>query len=201
MVERQEDAMLAELELLRTRLHQSIDEKIDQFFLTVIFKGQEDAALSKGVLFPLAKDTAAFKGMKPMAVILPDRRAVNVTSWREAVTVILCDCMEDPQRRESLMALREIVSGNSRVLISASPDRMKIPLEIDKLLYIEGKFDTEALLQNIRDKLLRPVGYNYRRVVLQCSLPKQELKQSGIERATLPLDRDEEKLDFTMAPL
>ena len=93
--------------------------------------------------------------------------------------MILRHCAGDPLRREKLMALRDNVSGNFRCLISASPDGMRFPLEISQELYVEGKFDTEALLRNLTEKLLIPAGYDYRRVLLQCRAPQQELCETA----------------------
>ena len=180
MTERQrEDAVLAELESLRKRLHQIVDQRTDQLFL-IILLGDRMASLPEGeVLCPFARDLAAFKGMRPTAVILPDGAQAAAPTWREAATVILRHCAGDPLRREKLMALRDNVSGNFRCLISASPDGMRLPLEISRELYVEGKFDTEALLRNLTEKLLIPAGYNYRRILLQCRAPQQELCETA----------------------
>ena len=56
---------------------------------------------------------------------------------------------------------------------------MRLPLEISRELYVEGKFDTEALLRNLTEKLLIPAGYNYRRILLQCRAPQQELCETA----------------------
>lgn len=180
MTERQrEDAVLAELESLRKRLHQIVDQRTDQLFL-IILLGDRMASLPEGeVLCPFARDLAAFKGMRPTAVILPDGAQAAASTWREAATVILRHCAGDPLRREKLMALRDNVSGNFRCLISASPDGMRLPLEISRELYVEGKFDTEALLRNLTEKLLIPAGYDYRRILLQCRAPQQELCETA----------------------
>ena len=179
MTERQrEDAVLAELESLRKRLHQIVDQRTDQLFLTILL-GDRMAPLPEGeVLCPFARDPAAFKGMRPTAVILPDGAQAAASTWREAATVILRHCAGDPLRREKLMALRDNVSGNFRCLISASPDGMRLPLEISRELYVEGNFDTEALLRNLTEKLLIPAGYDYRRILLQCRAPQQEMHET-----------------------
>ena len=44
---------------------------------------------------------------------------------------------------------------------------MGAPLEIDEGLYWESKFDTEALLRNLTDKLLSKVGYDYQGVMVR----------------------------------
>ena len=155
-----------------------MDQRTDQLFLTILL-GDRMASLPEGeVLCPFARDPAAFKGMRPSAVILPDGAQAAASTWREAATVILRHCAGDPLRREKLMALRDNVSGNFRCLISASPDGMRFPLEISRELYVEGKFDTEALLRNLTEKLLIPAGYDYRRILLQCRAPQQELHET-----------------------
>ena len=64
MTERQrEDAVLAELESLRKRLHQIVDQRTDQLFLTILL-GDRMVSLPEGeVLCPFARDPIAFKGM------------------------------------------------------------------------------------------------------------------------------------------
>ena len=63
MTERQrEDAVLAELESLRKRLHQIVDQRTDQLFLTILL-GDRMASLPEGeVLCPFVREPAAFKG-------------------------------------------------------------------------------------------------------------------------------------------
>lgn len=59
---------------------------------------------------------------------------------------------------------------------------MNAPLKINGGLYLESKFDTQALLDNLTQKVLRRVGYDCGGVAVLYQYPKQapavvELKQ------------------------
>jgi len=47
---------------------------------------------------------------------------------------------------ERLMQLRDKVFGRQRIIFGKVPEEMDVPLQIDKDLYFEAKFDTETLL-------------------------------------------------------
>lgn len=47
---------------------------------------------------------------------------------------------------ERLIQLRGKVFGRQRTILGKFPERMDVPIQIDKDLYFEAKFDTEALL-------------------------------------------------------
>lgn len=166
--------LLPEVERCREELHQRIDDAFNKFLLSLAGEKPMQEALEDGnVRMPLAAPAAMFKGTKPEMVILPDRSTVPVRTWKQAVSAILVDCCADPQRREQLLDLRGKVAGNFRYLLSDRPDEMSAPLKICEGLYVESKFDTEALLQNVTCKLLERVGYDYWRVVVQCRGPQQ----------------------------
>ena len=117
---------------------------------------------------------SAFKGKKPVSLILPGGTEVNTPSWKKAVTAILQDCNSDPRRHKWMLELRGRVFGNFRPLLAKMPEGMVAPLKIDEGLYWESKFDTEALLRNLTDKLLSKVGYDYQGVVVRYRDPQQE---------------------------
>lgn len=166
--ERKKELLLAEADNLRKELHRIVDQRVDAFILSVLHGGQINELQSDaGKLVPLASAPSAFKGTKPAAVIYPDGRKIETPTWRKAVAEILRDCNSDPVRHECMMAMRDRVTGNFRTLISKSPDNMSAPLKIDDEMYLEMKFDTEALLRNITQKILDPVGYEYRGIVIQ----------------------------------
>ena len=168
-------SILPVVEHCRMEMHHRIDEAFNDFLLSLAGKDLvHEAQADGGHRLPLAAPAAMFKGTKSAAVILPDRSTIPVRTWKQAVAAILTDCCDDPQRREQLLELRGKVAGNFRYLLSDRPDGMSVPLEICEGLYLESKFDTEALLQNVTGKLLDRVGYDYWRVVIQCRYPKQE---------------------------
>lgn len=163
--------ILPEVERCREKMHRQIDDAFNNFLLSL---AGEDLAQGDGDRrLPLAAPAAMFKGTKPEMVILPDRNMVPVHTWKQAVSAILADCCADAQRREQMLELRGKVAGNFRYLLSDRPDGMSAPLKICEGLYVESKFDTEALLQNVTGKLLERVGYDYWRVVIQCRDPQQ----------------------------
>ena len=72
-----------------------------------------------------------------------------------------------------MMELRGRINGNFRTLLSDHPEGMAAPLKIDAGLYWESKFDTEALLGNLKEKLLELVGYDYQDIVIRFRTPQQ----------------------------
>lgn len=166
--------ILPKIEQCRTELHQMIDNAFNKLVLSLVEnEAVHDMKNGDCLILPLAASPAVFKGTKPTAVFLPDRSEVPVRTWKNAAQVILQDCCADPQRKERLMELRGRVAGNFRFLIHDRPDGLSVPLKICDDLYLESKFDTEALLRNITNKLLDRVGYDYRGIVIQYREPQQ----------------------------
>ncbi len=159
----------AEIEECRTALHRMVDEHFD----LVIQSLQTGEPLpQRETVLSLSTDPRQFKGTKPAAVIFPDGRRVEVTKWRAAVTIILRECANTPPYGERLMSIREKVMGRQRTILSASSKGMDAPLEIGPELFMEGKFDTEALLYALTKRVLAPVGYSYSGISVQ-------LRQTG----------------------
>ena len=104
---------------------------------------------------------------------------MNTPSWKKAVTAILQDCNSDPRRHKWMLELRGRVFGNFRPLLAKTPEGMGAPLKIDEGLYWESKFDTEAMLRNLTDKLLSKVGYDYQGVVVRYLDP--QLRPTAVE--------------------
>jgi len=173
-------ACLPEIERCRAEMHRIVDDSFNNLLLTLA-----EVEHSGSRLLPLAASPAIFKGTKPELVILPDRSRVAVRSWKNVVSAILTDCCSDPKKKERVLELRGQVAGNFRYLISGKPDRMSVPLKICEELYVEGKFDTEALLQNITGKLLDRVGYDYHGIVIQCRASQQAVM---VQKAAGPTD-------------
>ena len=65
------------------------------------------------------------------------------------------------------MSMRGWIMGRQRTFLAANPDGMDVPLEIRPGLFMEGKFDTEALLYTLTKRIFDPVGYNYRGISVQ----------------------------------
>ena len=55
---------------------------------------------------------------------------------------------------------------------------MDVPIQIDKDLYFEAKFDTEALLTMMEKKVLEPVGYDFSGIVIRYTEKKPMISES-----------------------
>ena len=170
--------VLAEIERIRRECRQRVDSKCDALTSRVLEEGGAELKEDERVL-TLAAMPSAFKGKKPVSLILPGGAEVNTPSWKKAVTAILQDCNSDPRRHKWMLELRGRVFGNFRPLLAKTPEGMGAPLKIDEGLYWESKFDTEAMLRNLTDKLLSKVGYDYQGVVVRYLDP--QLRPTAVE--------------------
>lgn len=170
--------VLAEIEHIRRECRQLVDSKFDALTSRVLEEGGAELKEDERVL-TLAAMPSAFKGKKPVSLILPGGAEVNTPSWKKAVTAILQDCNSDPRRHKWMLELRGRVFGNFRPLLAKTPEGMGAPLKIDEGLYWESKFDTEAMLRNLTDKLLSKVGYDYQGVVVRYLDP--QLRPTAVE--------------------
>lgn len=170
--------VLAEIERIRRECRQLVDSKFDTLTSRVLAEGGAELKEDERVL-TLAAMPSAFKGKKPVSLILPGGAEVNTPSWKKAVTAILQDCNSDPRRHKWMLELRGRVFGNFRPLLAKTPEGMGAPLKIDEGLYWESKFDTEAMLRNLTDKLLSKVGYDYQGVVVRYLDP--QLRPTAVE--------------------
>lgn len=170
--------VLAEIERIRRECRQLVDSKFDALTSRVLEEGGAELKEDERVL-TLAAMPSAFKGKKPVSLILPGGAEVNTPSWKKAVTAILQDCNSDPRRHKWMLELRGRVFGNFRPLLAKTPEGMGAPLKIDEGLYWESKFDTEAMLRNLTDKLLSKAGYDYQGVVVRYLDP--QLRPTAVE--------------------
>ena len=157
----EQQTVLAEMERCRAQLHQLIDDRLDAFMLQIICGDLSEYIQDKTVrAIPLISASARCKGMKPVSVVLPDGSTVETTTWKKAAAAILRDCDANSRCHEQLMEMRGRVYGNFRRLLAENPDGMDAPLKITEGLYLESKFDTQALLDNLTQKILCRVGYD-----------------------------------------
>ena len=105
-----------------------------------------------------------FKGKKPTGLFLPGRPRVNLGTWKQVAVELLKDCINDPDRKAKLYALRGTASGRNRVFVDAVPDTMRSPAEISRNLFVECHYDTATLLHVVLHILLKSVGYDYSQV-------------------------------------
>jgi hypothetical protein len=120
-------------------------------------------------MYPLIFDAHHLIGKKATAVYFGDER-VAVKNWREVFRLILSRCNQE--RHDELMNLRDKVSGKVHTFLSASPSGMKKPFKIDDELFADsGQYGTETLLHILRDRILKPAGYDYLDIciALHCS--------------------------------
>ena len=113
--------VLAEIERIRRECRQLVDSKFDALTSRVLEEGGAELKEDERVL-TLAAMPSAFKGKKPVSLILPGGAEVNTPSWKKAVTAILQDCNSDPRRHKWMLELRGRVFGNFRPLLAKTPE-------------------------------------------------------------------------------
>lgn len=167
--------MLTEINACREQFHRLVDEHLDDLICRLILGDRMEEFQAKGGrLLPFASQPAMFKGEKPASVILHGVE-IEANTWKKVVLAILRDCDADMQRHKRMLELRGRISGNFRTLLADTPEGMAAPLKIDVGLYWESKFDTEALLGNLTEKLLDWVGYDYQDIVIRFRAPQQSM--------------------------
>ena len=172
----EQQTVLAEVDRCRAQLHQLIDDRLDAFILRITCGDLSEYIQGETVrAIPLVSAPAKCKGMKPVAVILPDGSMVETSTWKKAAAAILRDCDADPGCHERLTEMRGRVNGNFRRLLAEGPNGMDAPLKITEGLYLESKFDTQALLDNLTQKILRRVGYDCGGIAVLYRSPQQEI--------------------------
>lgn len=110
---------------------------------------------------------SVLKGKKPIALKFASGETVETPTWKKTVQTILKHCNEQPDMHERLLQLRGKAFGRRRTILGKSPEEMDVPIQIDEGLYIEAKFDTEALITMMTKKVLEPVGYDYSGLIIQ----------------------------------
>ena len=172
----EQQTVLSEVERCRARLHQLIDDRLDAFMLQITCGDLSEYIQDKAVrAIPLVSASARCKGMKPMAVVFPDGSMVETSTWKKAADAILRNCDANPRCHEQLMEMRGRVNGNFRRLLAENPHGMDAPLKIAEGLYLESKFDTQALLDHLIQKILRRVGYDCNMIAILYRNPQQKI--------------------------
>lgn len=120
---------------------------------------------------------AALKGKRPVTLTFASGEVVLTPTWKKVVQTILKHCNGQPDMHERLMQLRGKVFGRQRTILGKVPEEMDVPLQIDKDLYFEAKFDTEALLTMMERKILEPVGYDFSGILIQYTERKQVMSE------------------------
>ena len=172
---------LAAVAACREELHRLVDERFDDLLCRLILGDRAEVFREAGGrLLPFASPPAMFKGERPASVILHGEE-IQANTWKKVVLAVLRDCDADPQRHQRMLELRGRISGNFRTLLSDCPEGMAAPLKINEGLYWESKFDTEALLGNLTEKLLDWVGYDYQDIVIRFRPLQQNMTEQEEE--------------------
>jgi hypothetical protein len=153
-------AMLCEIEAVRTMLTERVNRKADEL-RNRLLGGENPGAFNgaSAIIYPLSTMPELFKGRKPAAILFGSER-VPVKTWRKAYTLILKRCAADSVCRGRLMELLNKVHGRCRTFLSDQPDGMDVPIEICEGIYAEADFDTGALIRMLT-YILRLSGYDY----------------------------------------
>lgn len=147
----------------RRQMHEMIDREYDNFLYNLKMgaeNGSRENLCAERTL-PLCVHPSLFKRQKPVSITFDDGHTVDVNTWKRAATVLLQACNCDPVMHQRLLDLREILAGRQRVILSASPEKMDVPLEIDEDLYLEGKFDAETMMYVLTNRVFRAIGFDY----------------------------------------
>ena len=172
------------IEESRQQMHEMVDRRFDE--LCARLRRQKNSVL------PLDTMPALFKGTKVIGILFPDGREVRTPTWKKAALELLQDCSKNPEMQMKLKDLSGHVYGRQRVLLAKQAEGMDAPLKIADDLYFESKFDTEALLKVLKERIFDVIGYDYRGILLKIQPPKQNIT----ERVTiLPEEGAEEAME------
>ena len=156
------DAILSELEAVREKMLDMVNNKIDALIIRIA-NGEPincDSLPDVKTLYPLSITPALFKGTKPTAVYLGNER-IEVNTWRKVYTMILQRRAGVSEKRDMLVSLCSKISGRSRVILSDKPDGMDCPIQITDGVFVEGFFDTEWLIRVLTTEILDAVRFDY----------------------------------------
>ncbi len=188
------DKTLQIIEENRKQIHRLVDEKFDSLIQRIT--NTDELTVNQSMYerhVSLVSEPSAFKGMKPVSVILPDGEEVITPTWKKAALAVLQDCNSNAFRHEMMMRLRGSVAGRFRIILGSDPSKMDVPLKIDNDLYFEGKFDTEYLIKMMTERVLKPTGYEYSGVVIHMrNPPLQNAGESEYESEQETEDENED---------
>lgn len=145
---------------------------------------------------------ATLKGKRPVSLTFASGETVVTPTWKKVVQTILKHCNEQPDMHERLMQLRGKVFGRQRTIFGNFPERMDVPIQIDKDLYFEAKFDTEALLTMMERKILEPIGYDFSGIMIEYTERKQMISEmpditQSENREDMPEERQSGGIEFS----
>ncbi len=161
--------IIQELEAMRMRMIQEINTEFDVLIdrLSREVPASNVAATPRDyeIAYPLVAGSGLFKGKKPIAVIIDNER-FGVSTWKQLASTLLNQCMKTPVYATALRALAGKVNGQKRTILSQLPTGMRSPLKLETGLYFETHYDTETLLNILLTRILFPIGYDCKNVMV-----------------------------------
>ncbi len=124
-------------------------------------RGEENDEMEYEITYPIT-NTSVFKGKKPIAVKIQNKRVITPT-WKKVVETILKEVLEDEQMKNKIFGLRDVLLGRVRTRVSKKKDKMRSPLKLCDELYIETHYDTETLM-NLLLEILDSISYDYNNI-------------------------------------
>ena len=184
------------IEKYRKEMHEMVDKRCDQY----IEELQEGRfTIPREQVLPLSYMPAYFKGKKPISVVFADGREVAAQTWKKVVTAIMQDCNATKQGYKNLRKISGKVSGKQRLLLSNSPEGMNVPLRIDEDLYLEGKFDTESLINVMNRLIFDAVGYEYGGIHIKIRNPVIDAEELvDLESDDMDVTQEESEITIQM---
>lgn len=184
------------IEKYRKEMHEMVDKRCDQY----IEELQEGRfTIPREQVLPLSYMPAYFKGKKPISVVFADGREVDAQTWKKVVTTIMQDCNATKQGYKNLRKISGKVSGKQRLLLSNSPEGMNVPLKIDEDLYLEGKFDTESLINVMNRLIFDAVGYEYGGIHIKIRNPVIDAEELvDLESDDMDVTQEESEITIQM---
>lgn len=193
--------ILVLIEKAREAMHLAINEKCD-LLVRAINEGIEIKASEKmlSTVLPLNSESSYFKSKNPITTDLGDGRIITTPTWKSVTETILKDCNSADDRHKGLMCLRNRVLGRNRVILSDKPNGMQIPIEIDEDLFFEAKYDTQTLMNVLKNRILDPVGYDYSSIKIEMYTPIHQSNLPAVSVLSEEFDSEEdaEEIGMTM---
>lgn len=124
-------------------------------------RGEENDEMEYEITYPIT-NTSVFKGKKPIAVKIQNKRVITPT-WKKVVETILKEVLEDEQMKNKIFGLRDVLLGRVRTRVSKKKNQMRSPLKLCDELYIETHYDTETLM-NLLLEILDSISYDYNNI-------------------------------------
>lgn len=169
-----------------------IDECIGQLIAQI--QNEESTQGSYVMERSLSVMPAYFKGKKPLAILYPDGTEVEVHTWKQVASQLVCGCAEDELMAARLEDLSGKVFGRDRIILGKTEEGMDVPLKIKDDLFLEAKFDTESLLKVITNRIFDPIGYDYSGIRLKVIYPMmQNWMEQSEDAGSLGKETDEDE--------